>query len=392
MRLRKNSKYLKPLVLTVLLASYCVFFTSFDTTLIQMSVSSYFHRALSTTSSSSLLITSYEHCSIPTITLPSDPIIPVFAASYPGSGSQMAHYLYEALTGYEAGDEWMHRGDTYDRITIKTHYPARQHQVEGSRLMYRAILLIRNPLHALPSHHNYIYEKENGIPNHTVRAPKEAWIRWRDEHFQAEIYNWSNHITYWVSKFESDKRLIVGYENLIHHKIGPIETMRIASFLSRSDGVNTIPAGSIPCIWDRVVNYKEIDEQEHKLKKEEEQQQKQQQQERQEEKSLESEQQPPPLASTSTETSETAQAGRRKSRRMLRYTDHSNYVSKEDPTHPVQSLREGHVKYEFTRSQLETIKSVLNGLRGHFIMEYTLVILLSKYIEEVNDELKKFTN
>ena len=60
-----------------------------------------FHRLLSASS--------YESCDIGTISVPSQPIIPIYAASYPGSGSQMTHYLFEAITGLEAGNEWVHR-------------------------------------------------------------------------------------------------------------------------------------------------------------------------------------------------------------------------------------------------------------------------------------------
>ena len=288
----------------------------------------------------------YESCSVDKVTLPTSPIIPIFAASYPGSGAQMVHYLYEALTGLEAGDEWYHRGDTYDRITIKTHFPARKHKISGSRLMNRVILLIRNPIFALPSHHNFIYEKENQIPNHTTRSPLPDWIRWRDLNFDKELGNWKKTVEFWVSNFDTDNRLIISYEHLINPKLGPVETTRINSFLARTDGVQTLPMSAIPCVWDKVVNY------EKKNKK-------------------------APVDDKDIKKDENGQKRNMK------------YISLEDPTHPDRSRRSGpQIEYIFTASQLVKIQRMLNELRSKFVSDYTLVILLSEYIKAVDDKLK----
>lgn len=317
-----------------------------------------------------MLSSSYETCDISTISLPAQPILPIYAASYPGSGAQMTHYLYEALTGLESGDEWLHRGDTYDHVAIKTHYPSRKHEIEGSRLMQRVILLIRSPMHALPSYHNYLYERENNIPDHTTRAPEDSWLKWRDEHFEEELTSWKNHLQFWMTEHETKDRLVVSYERLVNRKIGPVESTRIANFLGRTEGVQVVPPSQIPCVWDKVVNYKRIDVDEDGNEIEED----------------------------------------RKLSAVLRtlYDEHGQildkniqdsklglvkrrvkYVSHEDPAHPKQSLREGDFIYDFTKNQLEAIKTTLNVLRGRFLSEYTLVIILSGYIEEVENALKK---
>lgn len=287
----------------------------------------------------------------------------------------MTHYLYEALTGLESGDEWLHRGDTYDHVAIKTHYPAREHQIEGSRLMQRVILLLRNPIHAIPSYHNYIWERDNKIPDHTTRAPEDAWIKYRDEHFDEEIITWKKHLMYWMTEYETKNRLVISYERLVSRKTGPIESTRIANFLGRTEGIEVVPPSQIPCVWDKVINYKriEIDEEGNEID---------------EERKLKT--------SNNLATSN----------RNL-YDEHGNvldkntvsqvaavkrrvkYVSHEDPAHPTQSLREGDHVYKFTRSQLESIRSTLNSLRGRFLGEYTAVVILSGYIEEVEEEIKK---
>jgi hypothetical protein len=279
----------------------------------------------------------YESCSVGSINLPSTPIIPIVAASYPGSGSQMAHYLFEALTGLEAGDEWYHRGDTYDHITIKTHYPARDHKIKGARLMKRVILLLRNPIFSLPSHHNFVYEKENNIPDHTLHAPLDTWIGWRDQNFEKELENWKKLVEFWVKHTKKDDRLVIAFEHLIDHKQGPVETTRINSFLARTDGVRTLPVSKVPCVWDKIVNYEAKDEKE----------------------GIE--------------------------RRVVRGT---KYVNTEDPTHPEHSRRSGpKVDYVFTLPQLKQVKSVLSRLRAEFITNYTLVTILSEYIKVVDSKL-----
>lgn len=258
--------------------------------------------------------------------------MPVYAASYPGSGAQMLHYLTEALTGLAAGDEFRKKDDWYELVSVKTHYPARPHRVEGPRLMKRAILLVRNPLHALPSHANYHYEKENRLPDHTARATPEYWIAWRDEYFEKEIDLWEKHLAYWCEEYPAERRIVVSYEHLTDSKRGPVETTRIGSFLGRAEGVNAVPQERVPCVWDRVVNYK----------------------------------------------------GRTKRRAV-------EYVRNEKPDSPDNnSLRSGNDDvFDFTKDQLQRILDVLEELKEKFMKEYTLVMSLEEYIEDTKQRLKE---
>jgi len=290
-------------------------------------------------------------CDISTITLPAQPIIPTYAASYPGSGSQMTHYLYEALTGIESGSAWQQRGDTFDRIALKTHYPVRNHPVEGGRLMHRVILQLRNPIHAIPSYHNFLYEEEHELPNHTVHAPIDAWIKWRNLNFDIEIQNWRKQVMYWMDNYTKiGDRLVISYERLVDSKMGPVETARIANFLGRTEGVEIVSSSSaLPCIWDKVVNYHRVD----------------------------------------VDKDEVTPKKRRKLESGLkvepRIKRRVKYISPDDPAHPGKSLRKGNVKYNFTKPQLDRVRSVLNELRGRYLGDYTLVIILSGYIDEISD-------
>eukprot|EP00957_Ditylum_brightwellii_P004825 367958-Ditylum_brightwellii.AAC.1 len=58
-----------------------------------------------------LIVNIAEECNIEVPTHPTQPIIPVYASSYPGSGELLTHHLYEALTGIRPGNVWVHRGD-----------------------------------------------------------------------------------------------------------------------------------------------------------------------------------------------------------------------------------------------------------------------------------------
>jgi len=300
-------------------------------------------------------LSSYDNsCNIKRPTLPSQPIIPVFAASYPGSGSQMTHYLYEAITGVDAGSAYLHRGDDFAHVTLKTHYPVRKHKVEGDRLMHRVILQLRNPIHAIPSYHSFLYEKEHDLPDHTLRAPIDAWLKWRDGNFDKEIENWKHHLLFWINKFpKREDRLVISYERLIDSRMGPVETTRIANFLGRTEGVEiTSLASTLPCIWDKVVNYHKREE------------------------------------TKDDETEATIQ--RKMVSQKFRRSDYSTLsTDAEDPANPFNSLRKGNVNYTFTKRQLEKVHSVLAELRGHYLDEYTLVIILTGYIEEVNQLMEK---
>lgn len=80
-----------------------------------------------------------------------------FKAFYPGSGTKMTWKLIEASTGFVTGDDF-HLNTQTHVISIKTHYP----HIEGNAglldrdKVHRAILLIRNPLHSIPSYFNFL--------------------------------------------------------------------------------------------------------------------------------------------------------------------------------------------------------------------------------------------
>ena len=63
-------------------------------------------------------------CRVPPALPPSQPIAPVFAASYPGSGAKMSWNLITGLTGVQTGDDWLLNDVEWNQaVTVKTHFP-----------------------------------------------------------------------------------------------------------------------------------------------------------------------------------------------------------------------------------------------------------------------------
>eukprot|EP00566_Odontella_aurita_P021614 CAMPEP_0113575598 /NCGR_PEP_ID=MMETSP0015_2-20120614/27790_1 /TAXON_ID=2838 /ORGANISM="Odontella" /LENGTH=222 /DNA_ID=CAMNT_0000478861 /DNA_START=117 /DNA_END=780 /DNA_ORIENTATION=+ /assembly_acc=CAM_ASM_000160 len=108
------------------------------------------------------------------------------------------------------------KADSYDKVMIRTHYPAWNREVGGdTRLMDRAILLVRNPLDALPGHASLYYEKKAGLRvDGETPATEEYWLEWRESHFDDELAKWSDQVSHWASREPREKRLVLSYEHL----------------------------------------------------------------------------------------------------------------------------------------------------------------------------------
>ena len=182
--------------------------------------------------------------------------IPIFQASYPGSGSQMMRDLVEAITGYKTNES--HRRN--DVVAIKTLYPYRTLDISPgffNRDMKRLILLVRYPLNAISSNFAHVYWTENGIAPHSTQPPKEEWEKWRDNNFLAEIDSWIDFFMFWINSFKQANRMIVSYESMYHAEKGPKQAMRLAFFIKGSSGggteIDPAPEFTVPCLWFRAV-------------------------------------------------------------------------------------------------------------------------------------------
>ena len=164
------------------------------------------------------------------------------------------------LTGLHTESIWS--AGTHDRVVaIKTHYPfsgeGEHLELLENRQFDRAILVMRSPLHAIPSFFNQIYEKRHGLPSHTQRGTEEEWIKFRDNPqwgFEHNVNQYELMITHWMEQFSLRNRLlIVTYETLVNERSGPTQSMRIAEWLQRTEGVEAMNEQFIPCIWEKVV-------------------------------------------------------------------------------------------------------------------------------------------
>eukprot|EP00579_Thalassiosira_antarctica_P030835 CAMPEP_0202029526 /NCGR_PEP_ID=MMETSP0905-20130828/64023_1 /ASSEMBLY_ACC=CAM_ASM_000554 /TAXON_ID=420261 /ORGANISM="Thalassiosira antarctica, Strain CCMP982" /LENGTH=584 /DNA_ID=CAMNT_0048593289 /DNA_START=71 /DNA_END=1826 /DNA_ORIENTATION=- len=205
-------------------------------------------------------------CMVTYAKMTSYPIPPVWQASFPGSGARMTWTLVEALTGIRTNNDYDSQGRGYEHVVaVKTHYPvkdARRRFGDLDPLFGRAIVILRNPINAVPSYFNLQYEHLNHLPNHSTRGPNEDWIIYRDDPSSGlpyQIPSYESFVEYWMDKYpEPQQLLMISYEDLTDSRMGPIAAARIASFLGETEGVNPIAAGAVPCVWETIVNYKNV--------------------------------------------------------------------------------------------------------------------------------------
>mmetsp|Transcript_22390 Transcript_22390/g.25939 ORF Transcript_22390/g.25939 Transcript_22390/m.25939 type:complete len:317 (-) Transcript_22390:102-1052(-) len=194
------------------------------------------------------------------------PTNPTMVASYPGSGAKLTWKLIRAISGYMTSDDAVDHLDLAKQrlvIAIKTHYPARGSNdpvFQPYADVPRSVLLIRNPMNAIPSFHSFLYEQSIGATGHSMRAPVDKWIEWRDRHFEQEIQYWLDHIMFWMEHHPFEDRFILPYEYLIKPGAGPTELRRLHSFLEDNiEGIAEMrtPIQKVDCIWDFIVMKRE---------------------------------------------------------------------------------------------------------------------------------------
>jgi len=184
---------------------------------------------------------------------------PTIIASYPGSGAKMTWKLTRAITGIMTGDDYNHNGlvSKGQVVGIKTHYPSECCCDPDSfaPLLHvdQSVLLLRNPMNALPSYHNFYHEMKNKLANHSTRAPVEVWIAWRDEKFEEHLATWLHVVKFWMKHHTKEHRIIITYESLIQRETGPTELLRLGKFVMRGEELAS-PEEDVPCVWDYTVN------------------------------------------------------------------------------------------------------------------------------------------
>ena len=192
---------------------------------------------------------------------------PVWTASYPGSGAKLTWKLIRAITGIFTSDDHDHNGRVGKGtvVAIKTHYPSHTppeiFHKDKLKHIGRAVLLTRNPIKSIPSYHNFVYEQQNGLLNHSTRAPLAAWIKWRNSFFELELQTWVDHQKYWLDKYpgEPDKLHLVAMEHLTSNTQGANTLHLLGGFLAKGGqeiAESLVPGERMSCIWDMFVHGK----------------------------------------------------------------------------------------------------------------------------------------
>lgn len=185
-------------------------------------------------------------------------------ASYPGSGAKLSWKTIRALTGIMTSDDYDHNGlaSKNAAVAIKTHYPALGDENGLPTVIAyvpRAILLLRNPLNAIPSLHNFEYEQVHNLPNHSTRAPTEEWIAWRNERFDTELIKWRTHLTYWMDRYPAVSRTVLTFERMVNIDTGVEEFAKLGRGLQKRDPrIELPPDEDLPCIWEVLVSDKRV--------------------------------------------------------------------------------------------------------------------------------------
>ncbi len=211
---------------------------------------------------------------------------PTWLASYPESGSEETWQIIEAMTGIVVDEEYANHGhaERGEAVVVKTHYPS--HDATQAFTHWRktldishAILIIRNPIYAIPAHAKYSYDHEQPLANVSSRhydystsakaknsassstyIPIAYWIQWRNGKFESEFYKWMEQIEWWIetfyAKFGPDKLHLIVYEHLVSPTTGLDEMWKLGVFLQHVDPVTAkamIPVQQFECVWNNIV-------------------------------------------------------------------------------------------------------------------------------------------
>lgn len=105
-------------------------------------------------------------------------------------------------------------------------------------------------------------EHQNHLPNHSTRGPNRDWLEYRNHPgygMEYQLSKFEEFVTYWMERYPPDNRiLLASYEDLTDSFTGPIVATQIAHFLGREEGVEPIEDSAIPCVWETIVNYKNL--------------------------------------------------------------------------------------------------------------------------------------
>jgi hypothetical protein len=199
------------------------------------------------------------------------PIIPkpvpaTWVGSFPGSGAEVTWQLIQAITGLATDEDTSNIGHAAKgmAVAIKTHFPSLAPagafiNLQKKLDVKQAILLIRNPMSAIPSYFNFQWEQENGLKQHTRRAPPNKWVEWRNGNFENELVRWVEHVRWWADSFQVNqpgKLHVLVFERLVSPDAGVDELVKLGRYLrnvSPEIAESMIPFKEYGCVWKMLV-------------------------------------------------------------------------------------------------------------------------------------------
>ena len=174
------------------------------------------------------------------------------------------------------------RGQT-EVVALRTNYPHTGELSPWDLFLQRAVVVLRNPLSAIPSHFDYLYEKNIhmtasssvGSSAEKLEETRAAWIKWRDNQFSDQVLLYRRFVSVWMEKYldHDNERIFLTYEDLVDEENGPQAATRLANFFVHgiqasamenhvefsTEAITTFAdINDIPCIWKHIV-YDSID-------------------------------------------------------------------------------------------------------------------------------------
>ena len=198
---------------------------------------------------------------------------PIWVPSFPGSGAELFRELITGITlkptvDGALKDVCMQASTSKDSVvTCKTHWPTLNYSSKFQDPKHKhfkkyyskdVIVLIRNPMNAIPSWYNQIYETRTTQTYHSKGAPLKSWNKWMVKHNQifAKVQQWRDMILFWLNQDNPEDNdngvyykvaAFVPFESLIDTTTGPSLIANLIQPVLQKNGVDTLE--DIQCIW-----------------------------------------------------------------------------------------------------------------------------------------------
>ena len=212
-------------------------------------------------------------CNIEIVKPPVDAPIPhTYLASYPGAGAKRVRQFVKALTGLKVQFDYELEPKP-NAVVVQTRFPHKSGMLPPWRKhIRRAIVVIRNPLYALPALFDELYASKKTLPAKFQpdvpsfvephfdlgEASVPEWVSWRDRMFESQMVQYREFVRYWISNFAQDSRLVIAYEDIMNEKKGAADAVRLADFIQEVQEVPKTPQmNEVECIWETLFTHKE---------------------------------------------------------------------------------------------------------------------------------------